>query len=225
MSLKRKRSSDNLSPSSSSACSYSMSSRDSSPIAFPYTFRHNTHTIDTMPSPNMQTYSPANGWLAGPTPNLHSRTKKRLRNNRPAESEVFASTYELLFSGARAPKPNPPQATHLPHPQNPQSDASTSRQSSLHKFWTLPAPPASNPHVTAGPEFQTSSDTLNCEDCDAPLQFGNGDVSMGGMDMDLANPVFDEDDCRCMSCGRLVCATCAVVETGAGRECLECRMR
>lgn len=34
-----------------------------------------------------------------------------------------------------------------------------------------------------------------------------------------------EDDVRCRGCGRVVCGTCAVVEVGVGRECLECRMR
>lgn len=42
--------------------------------------------------------------------------------------------------------------------------------------------------------------------------------------MDLGCTALDEDP-RCTQCKRLVCVTCAVVETGVGRECLECRMR
>lgn len=68
-------------------------------------------------------------------------------------------------------------------------------------------------------------DTIKCEDCEASLLSATGDLSMDGMDMDIVGARLDEDDYRCMNCERLVCTTCAVVETGAGRECLECRMR
>lgn len=48
---------------------------------------------------------------------------------------------------------------------------------------------------------------------------------MSGMDVDPRYAGFDEGELRCMVCGRMVCETCAVVETGVGRECLEYRMR
>ncbi len=48
---------------------------------------------------------------------------------------------------------------------------------------------------------------------------------MSGMDTDFGYAGVDEAETRCMSCARMVCETCAVVETGVGRECLECRMR
>ena len=42
---------------------------------------------------------------------------------------------------------------------------------------------------------------------------------MGGMD----GGEMDGEDYACRSCGRKVCGTCAVVEVGDGRECLQCR--
>lgn len=52
------------------------------------------------------------------------------------------------------------------------------------------------------------------------------DVNMGGVDrMDL-NGMVDDDvgqEFACRACKRMVCEICAVVETGAGRECLGCR--
>ena len=60
---------------------------------------------------------------------------------------------------------------------------------------------------------------LRCEDCEASLDQPDTDISMGGMeDEDIKGAEFG---CRC--CGRRVCGMCAVVEVGAGRECLQCR--
>ena len=60
---------------------------------------------------------------------------------------------------------------------------------------------------------------VTCEDCDNLLPSTDTDISMEGVD--------DRDggiaECACRSCGRRVCGMCAVVEVGAGRECLQCR--
>lgn len=48
---------------------------------------------------------------------------------------------------------------------------------------------------------------------------------MDGMEIDSNNAGLDASEVRCMACGKMVCETCAVVETGVGRECLECRTR
>ena len=66
---------------------------------------------------------------------------------------------------------------------------------------------------------------MRCEDCDTVLLSPSNDVSMGGMDIDLEHAGIDGRELSCMDCGRMVCETCAVVQTGIGRECLECRMR
>lgn len=70
------------------------------------------------------------------------------------------------------------------------------------------------------------SDMERCEDCDTRMLLSDtGDIDMGDMDMDAENRFTGDEDVRCMQCRRLVCETCAVVEVGVGRECLECRMR
>ncbi|KAI4242963.1 MAG: hypothetical protein LQ352_007131 [Teloschistes flavicans] len=75
MSLKRKRSCDTLFPSSTSSTptSLSPSSRATTPVSFA--------TTPTPARPDEPSLS-----------RLHSRTRKRLRNNRPADAEVFGKT-------------------------------------------------------------------------------------------------------------------------------------
>ncbi|KAL9009188.1 MAG: hypothetical protein Q9173_005764 [Seirophora scorigena] len=86
MSLKRKRSSESASPPTANASSPSVSSRDTSPVTLPHTFRLDTRmTRPIIPSSPRETPH-ANSWGLN-TSNLHSRTQKRLRNNRPPESE------------------------------------------------------------------------------------------------------------------------------------------
>ena len=163
---------------------------------------------------------------------LHSRTRKRFRDNRPDESTIHGTpilpsllvlalptdfwtppetTYNKLFAAARSPPPfsysmSPSTSISPARPQPPQ------RQHSLHNFWSIPssAPSVSDP-LTIVP-----SSVATCEDCEAPFDV---DVFMGGMD--------DEDakgaEFGCQSCGRRVCGMCAVVEVGVGRECLQCR--
>ena len=46
----------------------------------------------------------------------------------------------------------------------------------------------------------------------------NPDALMGGMDLDIS-----VDDFACRNCRKRVCDMCAVVETGMGRDCLQCR--
>ena len=64
-----------------------------------------------------------------------------------------------------------------------------------------------------------SSPVVTCEDCEASLSSQDSDTCMGGMD----GGEMDGDNYACRSCGRKVCGTCAVVEVGDGRECLQCR--
>ncbi|KAL8727505.1 MAG: hypothetical protein Q9181_005691 [Wetmoreana brouardii] len=224
MSLKRKRSIDTLSPSSASSSSIFDSSRDTSPIAFHYPFRHDASVTDTALLPrHSQAQGVVPAWPEHTSSSINSRTKKRLRNNRPAEAEVFASTYNRLFSAARSSHSvpaNPP--SH--HQQTLQSAPPAPRQSSLHNFWSLPAPPTSTAPAANNPTSSGALEPRVCEDCDAPLMPSSGEVLMGGMDTDGDEVAMDEDELRCRGCRKMVCATCAVVETGMGRECLECRM-
>ena len=63
------------------------------------------------------------------------------------------------------------------------------------------------------------SPVVACEDCEAPLPAVDSDICMGGMEGGEA----DGADYACRSCSRRVCGTCAVVEIGEGRECLQCK--
>ena len=133
----------------------------------------------------------------------------------------IASTYDILFSAARSshvnPQPSRPQTNQLGPP--------APRQSSLHNFWNLPAPPTSNPAEAEASTLVDHVGTEKCEDCDASLPPSSlGNPSSDDMDVDSGCLTLD-DDPRCMGCGRIICPTCAVVEIGLGRECLECRMR
>ena len=133
-----------------------------------------------------------------------------------------AKTYNLLFSGACSSHldarshsaPNVEQGNHLEGPMR--------KQSSLHNFWTIPslAPATSAVDISVG-----ITGCRRCEDCDEPLAQGLEDHTVDSMDMDMADFGCEGEDARCMTCKRMVCVMCAVVETGMGRECLGCRMR
>ncbi|KAL2038354.1 hypothetical protein N7G274_009003 [Stereocaulon virgatum] len=199
MSLKRKRSTSAISPSTSSTAT--TSSRDPSSSPSPDISMLGNASVSPPPVHHPESTSS----------HLHSRTRKRFRDNRPDESTIHETTYNKLFAAARSPPPlsysiSPSTSISPARPQPPQ------RQHSLHNFWSLPssAPSVSHP-MTIVP-----SSGATCEDCEASLDV---DVFMGGMD--------DEDakgaEFGCQSCGKRVCGMCAVVEVGVGRECLHCR--
>ena len=58
-----------------------------------------------------------------------------------------------------------------------------------------------------------------CDDCESPLPTSDADILMGGMDVDDT----DGREFACRTCRRRVCDTCAVVQVGVGRDCLQCR--
>ncbi|KAL8647097.1 MAG: hypothetical protein Q9210_005759, partial [Variospora velana] len=221
----RKRSFTTVSPSPASASSASLSSRDTSPVAFPYTFYHDTRMTGPVILSNLQDSRRTTSW--GPDTsfaNLHSRTQKRLRNNRPPEAEVYATTRDLLFSAAQSSQ-TISRSSHPSQHHTHSAAAPAQRQSSLHQFWSLPAPPILAPGDTVGPPPSVEVGSSKCEDCEGPLLSSSTDISMGGMELDPEYGAFDESELSCMGCGKMVCPTCAVVETGLGRECLECRTR
>ena len=125
---------------------------------------------------------------------------------------LLATTYQRLFSAARSPPrtdyPATSQTVHT-RPSPPQ------RQSSLHSFWPMSSStPTVSEHIMAVP-----SPVITCEDCESPLPTRDSDTCMGGMD----GGEVDGAEYACRSCSRRVCGTCAVVEIGEGRECLQCR--
>ncbi|KFY26202.1 hypothetical protein V493_04231 [Pseudogymnoascus sp. VKM F-4281 (FW-2241)] len=111
---------------------------------------------------------------------LSSRTRKRVRDNRPSEDQIHENTLNLLFSAQKhqqQAEPTYPQAPTTPMSAPPQ------QQSSLHSFWALPARPTSrdssaNSATLSAPAYCQET---NCEDCDTALINGDGDA----MDMDI----------------------------------------
>lgn len=87
-------------------------------------------------------------------------------------------------------------------------------QSSLHKFFNISRAPISNAMPAAQPAFDGSP---RCQDCEASLRSSGDDMMMDDA-CDTLDVVWS-----CGRCGRAVCDLCAVVNIGAGRECLTCR--
>lgn len=163
---------------------------------------------------------------------LNSRTRKRHRDNRPEEQEIYgvsrwigavinmssladacrcaASTIQRLYDAQRYhPDAEPiPSAPALAAPLAP------AQRSTLHSFWNI------NQSSVVSEPTQTQLDVemisnvplpMNCEDCDRSLRY---DDSMD-VDEDLLR-----QEMACGICQRHVCDLCAVL--GNERLCLAC---
>jgi len=222
MALKRKRSSPNISPESTS--SYATSARDStSPTPAPYP------TLSAVPQHST--------WWTSQSSSLNSRTRKRWRDNRPDESvlhrtfailtrmrptlqssshtdrKIADTTVQKLFDAQRQhPHAEPMLSVEQSHVFHHPMTAPI-QKSNLHAFWSLPhsRKPAFSSLIP--PQESQLSLVVRCEDCEVPLSTSMGaDVEMGGMDLD--------DELACSSCRKRVCDMCAV--RGEERRCLEC---
>ena len=158
---------------------------------------------------------------------LNSRTRKRLRDNRPdahivhgvftssTQSATLTSlenTYQKLYQ-AQQTSFTPPTPV-LPRPTSTSSTTSSKQsQSTLHSFWELPRLPRPS---TCEPTFTDIEQRRQCEDCDVWL----GSMGDGSMEMDSL--LTNNDNCR--ACNRLVCDTCSV-QGASGKECLQCKTR
>ena len=225
MTVKRKRSDSGTSPSSSTA---TFPSRDPSSSPCPDISMVDDASFSAQPIHYPKILSSR----------LNSRTRKRFRDNRPNQSEIhgtyllqciryafapfppsrlttfsLATTYERLFLAARSPPPiEHSTASQIMNtrPSPPQ------RQSSLHNFWPI----ASSTPAVSEPIMAEAPVNVACEDCEASLPAQDSDICMGGVDAGATEGA----DYACRSCGRNVCGTCAIVEIGEGRECLQCRI-
>lgn len=227
MILKRKRSDSTISASSTATAA--LRDQSSSPCPEPFKFGYASYTT----RPVHQT-EPSR---------LHSRTRKRHRDNRPDEDTIY-SKFDLLYfclyffpalpSSLDSPKLNcgrSPENTYhklfaaarsppIMTPSSsqdytpPQPSQSPQHQHSLHTFWSISSPPIASDPIDIVP-----SPAPSCEDCEAPLDSSDNDASMSGIDEEDARG--SGSACRC--CGRRVCGICAVIEIGVGRECLQCR--
>ncbi|MCJ1344579.1 hypothetical protein MMC31_002782, partial [Peltigera leucophlebia] len=189
MALKRKRSISSTSPTTITspsrfpdACARTASASPRSSVQFPNhdisISNHQSSAYPAYPSDDLP-------------PQLHSRTRKRLRS-RPDEASIHSTnsstpgriaayttqdrTYQKLFAAARSPPPAPPPP---PTSATLASVQAPSRQSSLHAYWALPSPPSSAPRT---PSKGRPIDNLSCQDCDSPLLSSDDvDICMGGM--------------------------------------------
>lgn len=186
----------------------------------------------------------ANSMMDASVPaNLHSRTLKRYRDNRPSDDEVHRKFYEwrahhhlsipnssscapaehtlgLLYSAQQRPQQFPQEAPSAaaPPPLEQPVVASTNIQQSLHRFWTIGSEPSS---ASSSPGIENPPALLptNCDDCGAALAGGNdGDE----MEVDSSSAV---EDTACGACGKHVCFSCSVSNLGEQKRCLQCAGR
>ena len=180
-------------------------------------------------------FAPAHTAEPVPTPSwLSSRTRKRYRNNRPAESEVHRGcswtvpkncqlmkstdhTLSLLYRAQQNQLVQP----LLSHPETPQAmsvaHVPPTQKTNLHKFWSLPQKPQQLSSTV--PSFYRTVTPTHCEDCSASL---DGADDGEAMDVDMMTTDVDERDFGCTSCGKQVCHSCAVSILGMERKCLGC---
>ncbi|KAI9051841.1 hypothetical protein LZ554_004102 [Drepanopeziza brunnea f. sp. 'monogermtubi'] len=177
------------------------------------------------------------------TPSLFaSRTRKRYRDNRPAESEVHQHTLSLLFSAQQRPPQSSLPTSFRPssHAQKPVSavpSSQPSQQASLHSFWHGPMTASSTRHSSPSSTYSASPVTTpgvspgvksmfpatNCEDCDASLGASN---DLDAMDVDVMDmDIGMVESHACTACGKYVCHGCSVSNLGAERKCLNCAGR
>ncbi|KAM0255114.1 hypothetical protein ACHAQJ_006118 [Trichoderma viride] len=148
--------------------------------------------------------------------NLHSRTLKRYRDNRPSDDEVHQHTLGLLYSAQQRPPQQQFQAPIVaPLEPVPSSDESPNSQQSLHRFWSIGSEPSSG---SSSPGIANpAAPPTSCEDCGSALAGGNDDE----MDVDSRAA----EDTACGACGKHVCFSCSVSNLGEQKRCLQCAGR
>lgn len=232
MALKRKRSSPFLSSPLSDLSTATTAPSDSA--AIPNFYQQQKPTPVLLPLEHKSAWSWPTYDDTPSTHHLNSRTRKRHRDDRPAEQQIYgascwlgaviqmsaladicrgaASTIQRLYDAQR----KHPEAS--PTPSHPHLSAAVPQQiqpqrSTLHSFWQLP--PGST--ITA-PPLQVSNaqqlggeTAMRCEDCDQDLHSDDAMEIDGG---------FLEHETACVFCRRAVCDRCAV--RGDERVCLSC---
>ncbi|KAF5015183.1 hypothetical protein F66182_13577, partial [Fusarium sp. NRRL 66182] len=69
---------------------------------------------------------------------MNSRTRKRVRDNRPDQQTVYANTLRMLFQAQKEPIVSPPSDEHSPSAEPPsEPEALDPRQQTLLKFFRL----------------------------------------------------------------------------------------
>ncbi|KAL6919051.1 hypothetical protein ACHAPO_004164 [Fusarium lateritium] len=141
---------------------------------------------------------------------LHSRTMKRMRDNRPSEEMIHQRTLKMLYSAQN--QTQQPEVPSEPMQTETQTTRPGSAQQSLHRFWNISSTPTPSATTLNQPELAPS----NCDDCG--VSFNSGD---DGMDLDN----FNNEDHSCVACNKHVCFSCSVSNLGEQRRCLHCAGR
>ncbi|KAI1047270.1 hypothetical protein LB505_008020 [Fusarium chuoi] len=141
---------------------------------------------------------------------LHSRTMKRLRDNRPSEETIHERTLNMLYSAQSQHQHTELPSENIQAPLEPARPESN--QQSLHRFWNISSAPSA-PTTNLG---QTQLSPSNCDDCGASLNSGDD-----GMEIDGIN----NEEHSCSACGKHVCFSCSVSNLGEQRRCLQCAGR
>ncbi|KAG6010004.1 hypothetical protein E4U21_000445 [Claviceps maximensis] len=208
MHLKRKRSQPRLSSPHST-------SSDSSP---PPSCNDNGGVMDTHP-PSLDNVPDVHVHASG-------RTLKRYRDNRPSEEQVHQRTLKMLYS-AQLPSSDDTQHTlssrqdqhEHEHEASTASANHSTKQQSLHQFWTIRSAPAPSSSLSANASMLSAPRA--CEDCGARLGGGGGDV----MDVDVDVDDLPTETTACVACGKHVCFGCSVSNLGEQMRCLRCAGR
>ncbi|KAF4989172.1 hypothetical protein FDECE_14796 [Fusarium decemcellulare] len=167
-------------------------------------------SFDSPPRANDSLTNPFAIMAAAPI-HLHSRTMKRLRNNRPSEEQIHQRTLNMLYSAqnqhqhVESTAEQPQMQSETPRPVN--------NQQSLHRFWNISSAPSASARSTSHIN-STDLASLNCDDCGAGLSGAGGDE----MDVDG----LETEDHACGACGKHVCFSCSVSNLGEQRRCLQC---
>ena len=228
MGIKRKRSFESYSPSSSSI---SMASAHSGPVSpSPSWYSKDSmmeiDSIQPIASPVRQIQS----WALDAVMDWNSRTRKRWRDNRPDEETIHSekqsrvrdqatqaneecaeSTIDKLFSAQRyKPDASPVMSSWTV----PKDMAAKTQQATLHSFWNLPSQTITKSTFSSSCSSQHPGEILQCVDCNRELGIGRDT----GMDADVP---FANDDLTCHICRRTICDFCAVGYMEL-RRCLQC---
>lgn len=221
MALKRKRSAQAFSSPSSDA---SDTSTQFSPLPL---FYQQSKPVDPL------FHKPAWSWpMYDDTPSkqhLNSRTRKRHRDNRPDEQQVYGvscwlgavtdmraltdacrlaeSTISRLYEAQKQQPYAEPVYSH----QIPQAQHTQPQRSTLHSFWRIAQPPSATPMFVDSATPSDLNVDMRCEDCDGTLTNCNA--------MDVEEDVLAQET-SCHACNRQVCDRCAV--SGDVRICLGC---
>lgn len=232
MALKRKRSLPGFSSPASDATSTASTDSTSGSLPFFYAQSKPIKPLYHKPTWSFPTYDDSAERYQSAS-DLNSRTRKRHRDDRPEDEDVYcediflrlnfsvytltnfgcavANTISRLFNAQRqhpGAEPMPSQEIAMARPEQVQ-------RSTLHSFWRIPKPAPTTMTDTAMAIDQPTSlapdSSMRCEDCDDPLRVDDA------MDLDEDTVAYEK---ACIACKRCVCDRCAVL--GKARICLGC---